>query len=676
MTGEWTDRGPGPGAEYGFVDPKFLWYLESLGETLTAETPVTAVTSMNTAAANRIPDLNLNDHGVFEPATVNSLRELAQGTLHRAVVRFRTRVGDVNSILTTLGSANGHVELYGITTPFRMPTAGRTEIEPGSITVGADTPIVAVIDDGLAFANMAFRTTPTQTRVQAFVDIRSTGDPRQPLAARQIWKSTIDDLLTDHSSEQRIYDSLDLFYRKGHASSPFEVIRAPLARRVSHGAHVLDVACGATPAAGSGDDTKPGIIALNLPPDVVDDRSGRNMADALSMALDELLDIAAVLEFPPLVVNFSFGVFAGPHDGTGLIERQLQDLIRNYPDQRCTVVMPAGNSFQARAVVRCDAKAGQARSIDWAVLPDDRSSSMLEIQSGPRRPSDPPLEVFLQPPAPGFAGTGETSALHIVDLIDTDPDGNMIWARLHHRVVPADRVGFVRDYVTVFLSPTADGESGAPRLPSGRWKVNMVPGIDTWIEGRVQRDDAPRGAYARGRQSHLKDPDYPRFEHPSGRIVNDTADRGGLISRARTLNAFATASDLIVVGGVRRSDGRAAVYSSAGGTNNPNRIYAPDVAAIVDESSVHRGVLASGVYSGSTASVSGTSVAAPMLTRLIAQALAEGQTAEDVLVEIERDETCGAPIGRTPPVQENADRIGRGRLRPAPPPPHRQRVFD
>ena len=107
---------------------------------------------------------------------------------------------------------------------------------------------------------------------------------------------------------------------------------------------------------------------------------------------------------------------------------------------------------------------------------------------------------------------------------------------------------------------------------------------------------------------------------------------------------------VIAVGGYRNSDGKPAPYSAAGSAGQPpvssystgqrpKRVQLkhrtknsggklvdwPDLAAVSEESPALDGVLAAGTYSGSTAILGGTSVAAPQVTRALADEIAHGR---------------------------------------------------
>jgi hypothetical protein len=96
----------------------------------------------------------------------------------------------------------------------------------------------------------------------------------------------------------------------------------------------------------------------------------------------------------------------------------------------------------------------------------------------------------------------------------------------------------------------------------------------------------------------------------------------GALTRRRGINAIATGTQTIVIGGWIRRDRRLANYTAAGtaGVPLPTRA-APSYIVSTDDSLVHAGVLAAGSRSGSVVAMSGTSVAAPQYARALADYL-------------------------------------------------------
>src|SRR5205814_10258682 len=117
----------------------------------------------------------------------------------------------------------------------------------------------------------------------------------------------------------------------------------------------------------------------------------------------------------------------------------------------------------------------------------------------------------------------------------------------------------------------------------------------------------------------------------------------------------------LLVGGYRRSDGKPAAYSSSGAKRmirrekGPKReqMPGPDLAAVSEESPSLPGILGTGTYSGSVVALNGTSVAAPLAVRALADAIAAGGSVE---------KSQSGPHGRYKPEDKPPLRLGAGRL--------------
>lgn len=513
--------------------------------------------------------------------------------------------------------------------------------------------VVVVIDDGIAVANRRFRASDTSTRVLAFYNMDDRGGDDE--SGRTWTKAEIDALLVECQDEEEIYKRMGMWVGLNPTSK--RARRASLARRVGHGTHVLDLAAGAEPGEGLSID----ILAVQLPYDVVDDWSGSKMPQALKNAVEWIQKQLISLDYPPVVVNCSFGVHAGRKDGHEPVEQFLQTVIAGYGDDRkddIAVVMSAGNSLQSRAVAEIGLAPGEARTLDWVVQPDDRSDSFLQIWADHQQDVAQTLSVQLVPPRDKPADSQPSLIGHYTAWI---------WqrhaaARMYHQQIEQ------RERVTLALRPTGNSEPGI-FAPHGTWKI-IIKNLgrkDCAVNAMIQRDDGRRGEAERGRQSYFSDPGYRRFEEPSGAVVNHLdADHSGYVKRRGTQSAYATGTDFIVVAGVRGSDGVPARYSSAGPSRNEARRFDPDVAAVSEDSPAHPGVLASGIRSNTVGLLSGTSVAAPQVARLLAHAFSEGRSYEEAISD------------GVSKIAENAEaqasRVGRGTLASARVPKHRQRV--
>src|SRR3546814_9378492 len=99
----------------------------------------------------------------------------------------------------------------------------------------------------------------------------------------------------------------------------------------------------------SADDDFP-LILVQLAAENVADTSGDRIEPDLGLALQYIVDRAEAVAAArgmgselPLVINFSFGINAGPHDGTDLLDTLIAE-IEDSVQRPLRLVLPAGNS--------------------------------------------------------------------------------------------------------------------------------------------------------------------------------------------------------------------------------------------------------------------------------------------------------------------------------------------
>jgi len=248
----------------------------------------------------------------------------------------------------------------------------------------AKTVIVGIIDDGIPFAHERFRNAVSQTRVECVwvQDGIYDGGLSGFKYGREIRKPIIDNLLAtcrqgDLIDEDEIYRRLQLadFTMDGRKS---------LAWRASHGAHVMDIACGWEP------DQAPDwrIVCVQLPTATTADSSGASLApyavDAVKYIRNKAQEIAGPGKSLPIVINFSYGLLAGPHDGTHEIELAIDEILHEHNSKAgnkpMRVVIPSGNSHLARAHATISFEsASEEVALPLRVLPDDHTPSFVEI---------------------------------------------------------------------------------------------------------------------------------------------------------------------------------------------------------------------------------------------------------------------------------------------------------
>ena len=238
-----------------------------------------------------------------------------------------------------------------------------------------------------------------------------------------------------------------------------------------------------------------------------------------------------------------------------------------------------------------------------------------------------------------------------------------------------------RNMVLVAIAPTATLSSAAEVAPSGQWAIRVRNvGARATIDAWIQRDDTPYGYPIRGRQSRFEDSAY-RYRDNAGCHIDTDAGPSHVL-RNGTINAIATGRQPVVVGGFIRGDrrprdGRPAKYSASGPVVHPPGRGAPsddgpDLMAVSEDSDSCPGVLAAGSRSGSTVAMSGTSVAAPQVTRRIAERMAAGQPCgrQAMFNEARNQEMAIPPPWPTPapaPIRGGGGRLLRPPIAPVPP---------
>ena len=526
--------------------------------------------------------------------------------------------------------------------------------------------IIGIIDDGIAFGHQRFWRDQLQTRVRYVWLQDSTPSTARPLVGLalngiELTRADIDTLLGESASAGSVDE--DLFYQRAGAVDFGRQTHKSVAQRISHGAHVMDVAAGYDYRSLDDQpflDARP-IICVQLPTEVTADTSGGTLESYLLDAIDYILiradDVACELGTGPLpvVINFSYGHYSDPHDGTSLLEAAIDQRIRERVeacDAPLRVVLPSGNAHLSRTHARLSFQAvGQTRSLEWRVLPDDKSPSFMEIWL-PRGAPASRIEVSVTAP------TGETTTLLGEDTSRSErlPPGapaNQEICLVDYRYEPvADRgMYLITLQPTERLQPTRE-----PVAPSGVWRVhltNLAFGPNDDIRAWVRRDDTPLGFPIHGRQSYFDHECYERYDE-SGRPIEEDVPADCEIARGGTISGLATGQETIVIGGYYRQELRPVEYSAGGPTNDAPTRVGPDATAVSDDSVVHRGILAAGTRSGSVVALDGTSISAPQITRWVADALAAGRPGDRAQVASWAVPFTNPPV---PPERGGAGRV-------------------
>jgi hypothetical protein len=481
-------------------------------------------------------------------------------------------------------------------------------------------PVAAVIDDGIGFLNARFRKDRDRTRIRAVwmqaADTLAAGDV---VCGQVLDGAGIDAHLAAGGDEAEVYGQVN-------AALLSQTDGALTNRRIAHGTHVLDLAAGAAPWSHDPIGRVP-ILAVQLPPQSVRDTAGRRMetylVQGLRWLLAEVLRQSQGTDVPPMVVNISLGSLAGPGDRHAFLADWFRHEVLRHArlgeGAKLRLVIAYGNARMARLSARGELRLSQPMELIWRLLPDDHTSSHLEIRAdtgmtgGLRFALHPPvgsglprLEIAWPSPGTGFQLVGPLAAVSS----GLDASGQSL---LH-----------------IALAPTV-GLAGLPACPPGAWRVELktVEAEPVRVTARVQRDDTPYGYRTLGRQSWLDHPqgwdwDAELRGYVAPRSVEDAP--GCPVTREGSSVAYAGADDpaiLFVGAGVPVTGNpdalRPAAYSSEGVVHlaRPGESLGPTLMARGDDGVMLAGRRASGVVSGSVARLSGTSMAAPDVARAL-----------------------------------------------------------
>ena len=394
--------------------------------------------------------------------------------------------------------------------------------------------VIGVIDDGLPFAHRAFLGSDGRARFSHLWLQSGAPGARCGAVRPRDQNREIDEL--------RGTTARALIYRRSGAIDPaLAEIGRILEQHATHGALVAALAAGNDPALVA--EALPDevlIIGAQLPNTIAWDTSGFGkemyMLSALHYVFNRARAIAArYADDPadprelPLVVNFSYGWSASRHDGQSEMETAIEELLsaRRQPSVQplSAIVMPMGNNF-AQAM-HAQFTAGDLRNgawrIGWRLLPDDRTSSYLEIWL-PRvfEPYGWQVQVTLP---------GQRSPAVALEIErDPDEEGRGDPRRFEELEIDGENIGQIsadknrgtRWRVLLAVIPTAYVRGEDRRAPFGRWEIAIVPSekqhlregetIDLW----VQRDDDPQVMRSGGRQSRLEEID--------GRLPEQTSE--------------------------------------------------------------------------------------------------------------------------------------------------------
>lgn len=377
-----------------------------------------------------------------------------------------------------------------------------------------------------------------------------------------------------------------------------------------------------------------GLAMVQLPTTTVVDASGGSLAmrviDGLRYILwQEANDGDDGTATRSIVANVSYGVHAGPHDGTSMFERAVAEMLDNHP--RLHVVLPIGNSARigchAQRVLAAQGQAGDEATVLLEVLPDNSRDSFVEFWLSRRGR----VELNIQPPGSDEIYTiTEGEAKICFDPAPTDPQEPR---RIHFGAVYAAEVALGMNGPMALLAigctramhrSASGGE--APGLNQqrrrdvlgkpGLWtlKVRNLEPTPVTVDAWVERDAAPPDVPREHRQAYFPDSCCEAVE------LKNATPQG-------TLSGIATfVHKRLHVIGAMRADGMLSDYSAAGGARPPGLREGPDAVAVADWSVAVPGIRSTGFVKGAITRINGTSAACAIYARALAERLAGNST--------------------------------------------------
>jgi subtilisin family serine protease len=226
--------------------------------------------------------------------------------------------------------------------------------------------IVGIIDYGCDFVHQNFRNPDGSTRILSLWDQNVSSGTSSHLGYGRVYTQT------EINAALR---SVDPYTSLGHDPG-----------RASHGTHVMDIACG-----NGGGSSVPGVapqadiifvqISASdiswLGPDVVDSEKTRSNFGSSVQLLEAIKFIFEQAGTLPCVINISLGTNGGPHDGTNLVEQGIDAVVAAQPNR--AVVIAASNSYEDGIHASGKVKQGEFIDLIWQIGQVDSTHNEIEI---------------------------------------------------------------------------------------------------------------------------------------------------------------------------------------------------------------------------------------------------------------------------------------------------------
>jgi hypothetical protein len=400
----------------------------------------------------------------------------------------------------------------------------------------------------------------------------------------------------------------------------------------------------------------PNIVAVQLPASTVVDTSGASLGAHALDAMHYVFNTAA-LHTPvatsfkcPVVVNLSYGAIAGAHDGTSILEAAMDELL-TLRSTNTAIVLPAGNARQTQTHVSSDIKPGEVFEFNWTMQPSDATDSFLELWVENKAS----IDVQVTPPygeaASGWVGHNQMK-LWQVNNTGQGAQAETIGALINM----GESTHSTQHWQTLIALAPTQYAPATPRalVAAGVFKIEVknTSAAKINLQAWVERDDAVLGFDGGGQQSTLS-------------YINTAWQQAAELQELGTLNSIANGEHTISVGAYTHVGGKPSDYSGEC-LIDKNRKNPLTVAAPGDEGEgPWSGVVVREALGTDTFRIGGTSLAAPAVTRWLADYMFKHITLQQPLTNLQIKEALEAQAAKDEkkqPVKASSLRVGSGRL--------------
>jgi subtilisin family serine protease len=427
-----------------------------------------------------------------------------------------------------------------------------------------------------------------------------------------LWDQTVSPGASSHLGYGRVYTQTEINAALRTIDSYTSLGHDP--GRASHGTHVMDIACG-----NGGGSSVPGVapqadiifvqISASDIPWQGSDVVGSNFGGSVQLleAIQFIFDQAGTR---PCSINISLGTNGGPHDGTSLVEQGIDAVVTAQPNR--AVVIAASNSYEDGIHASGKVAKGNFTDLIWQIGSSDFTHNELEIWYG--KDDQLKLELIDQ----DDLSIGEVdlgSSARILNQAD-----ELLFFVAHRQGDPNNG----DNTIGIFMNTRSISSSSPSKIKLRLHGVTISDGqFHAWIE----RDDNGQSNFA------------PPHDN------------------SHTLGSISCGKQSIIVGSydAHTAGQPLSWFSSAGPTRDGRQ--KPEISA-----PGHNVLAASSSTRVLLTRMSGTSMAAPAVTGVVALMLAEAQSLTKSLTIDQIREILAKTARSTPPSMAWDDRYGMGRL--------------